>query len=277
MRSTAPVPLAEGIHLAAVSKRFGRGSRAVEALRDVELDVAPGELVSLIGPSGCGKTTLLRIINGLLDPDGGSVRIGALDPHEARRQKHFGFVPQSPALLPWRTVLANVELLGEVNRSRRGRDPERRAEARRLLAEMGLAAFEAAHPAELSGGMQQRVALARAMAIGAPVLLMDEPLAALDEITRADVRHLVLDVWERSRATCVFVTHSIEEAVLLSDRVVVMAPRPGHITAIETIDLPRPRQRGIEDEPAFHDHVRRVRAALGRGRGRGRGRAVPTL
>lgn len=258
------LPTAEGIRVEGVSKTFGRRGQTVEALRGIDLEVAEGELVSLIGPSGCGKTTLLRIIGGLLPADTGVVRVGTLDADEARRRKHFGFVPQSPALLPWRDVLANVELLGEVNR-RHGADG--RLDARSLLAQVGLTGFEHAHPRELSGGMQQRVALARAMALCAPVLLMDEPLAALDELTRSDMRHLILDVWERSRATCVFVTHSIEEAVLLSDRVVVMAPRPGHITTIEHIDLERPRPRGIEDDPRFHDHVRRVRRALEAGRG----------
>ncbi|QGG94887.1 ABC transporter ATP-binding protein [Actinomarinicola tropica] len=263
MRDNGALPVAEGIHLSGVSKGFGRRGQRVEALRGIDLEVAEGELVSLIGPSGCGKTTLLRVIGGLLEADAGVVRVGTLPPDEARRRKHFGFVPQVPALLPWRDVLGNVELLGEVNR-RHGTAP--RLDARTLLAQVGLTGFEHAHPRELSGGMQQRVALARAMALCAPVLLMDEPLAALDEITRADMRHLVLDVWERSGATCVFVTHSIEEAVLLSDRVVVMAPRPGHITAIEPIDLPRPRPRGVEDEPRFHEHVRRIRQALGAGK-----------
>lgn len=265
MSEAAPLPVAEGIHIAGVAKRFDRGGGdGVDALRDVHLDVAEGELVTLLGPSGCGKTTLLRIIAGLLVPDAGTVRVGALAPDDARRRKHIGFVPQSPALLPWRTVLDNIALLGEVNRRR----SDRRAgiDPHELVADMGLTGFEQARPRELSGGMQQRVALARAIALCAPILLMDEPLAALDEITRADMRHLVLDAWERSGATCVFVTHSIEEAVLLSDRVVVMAPRPGHITAIEAIDLPRPRRRGIEDDPAFHEHVRRLRVALEAGR-----------
>ncbi|MBK5224098.1 MAG: ABC transporter ATP-binding protein [Acidimicrobiia bacterium] len=265
MTAPASLPVAEGIRLSGVSKRFGRHQQGIQALSDITLDVAEGELVTLIGPSGCGKTTLLRIIGGLLDPDTGTVRVGTLSPDAARREKHFGFVPQAPALLPWRTVIDNVTLLDEVNkrRGRRRADPAgNRPTPAELLEQTGLSEFGHAHPHELSGGMQQRVALARAMALCAPILLMDEPFAALDEITRGEMRHLLLDVWASSGATCVFVTHSIDEAVLLSDRVVVLAPRPGRIAAVEPIDLPRPRPPGIEDQPEFHEHVRRIRQAL---------------
>jgi len=170
-------------------------------------------------------------------------------------------VPQSPALLPWRTVHDNITLLDEVNRG--ARRPRRAlASVDHLVERTGLAGFEGALPHELSGGMRQRVALARAMALDPPLLLMDEPFASLDELTRTDMRHLLLDVRGDRGATCLFVTHSIEESVLLSDRVVVLSPRPGRIRTVETIDLPRPRPLGIEDEPAFHDHVRRLRAVL---------------
>jgi NitT/TauT family transport system ATP-binding protein len=259
---TTALPHAEGIRLHGVSKRFDRKGQSVQALADVSLDIAEGEFVSLIGPSGCGKSTLLRIIAGLLPHDTGAVTIGTCTPDQARREKHFGFMPQTPALLPWRTVLDNVTLLGELNRRRRtDASPDHHA----LLSEVGLADFANAHPAELSGGMQQRVALARAVALRAPVLLMDEPFAALDEITRADMRYLLLDVWERTGATCVFVTHSIDEAVTLSDRVAILAPRPGRVVRVESIDLDRPRRRGVEDLPAFHAHVSSIRHTLHEG------------
>lgn len=265
MTATEPLPHAEGIRLNEVSKRFAGKGQTVTALSNVTLDIAEGEFVTLIGPSGCGKSTLLRIIGGLLAHDTGTVTVGRCSPDQARLEKHFGFVPQTPALLPWRSVLDNVTLLDELNRrrDRSGETPDPFA----LLAEVGLADFANAHPAELSGGMQQRVALARAVALGSPVLLMDEPFAALDEITRADMRYLLLDVWERTGATCVFVTHSIDEAVTLSDRVVILAPRPGRVIRTEVIDLPRPRPPGTEDLPEFHAHVSSIRRTLHEGVG----------
>lgn len=260
MSAPAAAPPAVGIRIEGVSHRFARRGHDVDALGAVTLDVAPGELVSLVGPSGCGKTTLLRAVAGLLQPTQGALAVGDRTPDEARRAKQVGWVPQSPALLPWRSVLDNITLLDEVNRKveRKGRA----ASVHELIARTGLAGFEAALPHELSGGMRQRVALARAMALDPPVMLMDEPFAALDELTRADMRHLLLDVRGDAGATCLFVTHSVDEAVLLSDRVVVLSPRPGRIVGVEVIDLPRPRPAGIEDEPAFHDHVRRLRALL---------------
>ncbi|MFP3906458.1 MAG: ABC transporter ATP-binding protein [Acidimicrobiales bacterium] len=262
MTDADPLPAAEGIHIDGVSKRFERTGQSVLALADISLDIAEGELVSVIGPSGCGKSTLLRIIGGLLTPDTGTVTIGTHTPEQARRQKHFGFVFQTPALLPWRTVVDNVALVGEVNRRNNRRHEHPPPGPAELLDAVGLAGFERAHPAELSGGMQQRVALARAVALGAPVLLMDEPFAALDEITRSDMRYLLLDMWERTRATCVFVTHSIDEAVALSDRVVVLGPRPGRVAADELIDLGRPRHPWLEDTAEFRSHVGHIRRIL---------------
>jgi NitT/TauT family transport system ATP-binding protein len=265
MTASESLPAAEGIRIIDVSKRFERRNQSVHALDGITLDIAEGEFVTIIGPSGCGKSTLLRIVGGLLPHETGSVTIGTCTPEQARREKHFGFVFQTPALLPWRSVISNVTLLDEVNRRSNRRHDTPPPEPSELLAAVGLTGFEQARPSELSGGMQQRVALARAVALGAPVLLMDEPFAALDEITRSDMRYLLLDVWERTRATCVFVTHSISEAVILSDRVVVLAPRPGRVAAIERIDLPRPRHADQEDSPQFHDHVSRIRHALHRG------------
>jgi NitT/TauT family transport system ATP-binding protein len=251
---------AVGIELVGVTKAFG----SVDALSPVDLKIGAGEVVTILGPSGSGKTTLLRIVGGLDEPTAGVVRIGGASPHEARRAKRIGFVPQSPALLPWRTVGANARLLLDVNRSRSTTATDPVA----LLAEVGLADFTDAYPHELSGGMQQRVALVRAMALGAPLLLMDEPFAALDEITRADMRHLLARLCEQVATTVLFVTHSIAESVFISDRVVVLSARPGRIVGIEPIGLPRPRHPDLEDDPAFFAVETRLRALLHQGAGR---------
>ena len=171
-------------------------------------------------------------------------------------------MPQRPALLPWRTVRQNVRLLTEVNRGAEDHATLRPDETEALLQEVGLGEFLDAYPSELSGGMQQRVNLVRAFALGAPILLMDEPFAALDELTREGMRFLLLRLWQRTGPTVVFVTHHVPEAVLLSDRVLVMSPRPGRIVAEVAIDLPRPRTAGLEATPRFLDHVKQVRHAL---------------
>lgn len=274
--------------LRGVAKSFRRRSEHTTALAPLDLDIPEGQFVAVIGPSGCGKSTLLRLVAGLLEPDAGTVSVAGLSPLEARRAKWFGLVPQTPALLPWRTVRANISLLGELNRSgagTRGEDHLVPVEVDSLIATVGLQGFESALPHELSGGMQQRVALARAFALGAPVLLMDEPFAALDELTREEMRFLLLSVWEgragvatppaattvtathRPR-TVLFVTHSIDEAVLLADRVLVLSARPGRVVADLAIDLSRPRVAAQADSDAFVDHTRNVRAALRQGAGR---------
>jgi NitT/TauT family transport system ATP-binding protein len=254
------------IELRAVTKRFGQ----VAALDPIDLDVAAGEFVTLLGPSGCGKTTLLRIVAGLEQPSEGDVTVDGRPPEVARRGKRIGFVPQAPALLPWRTVAKNATLLRQVNR--RVSVPAAAPDPFELLDEVGLGGFLDALPHELSGGMQQRVALVRAFALGAPLLLMDEPFAALDEITRADMRHLLGRLCERTGASVLFVTHSIAEAVFLSDRVVVMTPRPGRIAGVVEIDLPRPRLADVEDRPEFFQHETALRALLHAGAGGDGGR-----
>ena len=256
--SLTAAPADTFLSLRAVAHTFRVRGVAVPALAPLTLDVEPGSLVSVIGPSGCGKSTLLRIAGGLLTPSAGEVRIAGESPREAQRRKQIGFVFQDPALLPWRTVAGNVSLALEVNR----RPEARPVDVAELLALVGLAPFRGYYPHQLSGGMKQRVALARALALDPPLLLMDEPFGALDEITRTDLRYELLRIRARLRATVLFVTHSITEAVLLSDRVAVMTGRPGRITTTLPIDLPWPRTAAAEESAAFLDYTRRLRAAL---------------
>ncbi|MBB3092001.1 ABC transporter ATP-binding protein [Nocardioides albus] len=228
------------------------------ALDDIDLTIEPGTFVSIIGPSGCGKSTLLRLISGQESADAGRITVCGLTPKEAAEAKAFGFVPQSPALLPWLSVLGNVTLPHKVNRrSDRGR-PDLEA----LLREVGLGESLHKLPAELSGGMKQRTAIVRAFGLRPDVLLLDEPFGALDEFTREALQEQLLELWEQTRATVVFVTHSISEAVRLSDKVVVMAPRPGRITDVIDIDLPRPRHQEIITSPEFHAYELKLRDSL---------------
>ncbi len=245
-----------------VTKTFRQRGGTVQALQRVDLDIERGEFVSLLGPSGCGKSTLLRIIGGLHDASSGSVTINGLDANRARAAKQYGLVPQSPALVPWKTLGQNVRFLAGLHRGASAHPVMSDAEIDGLLDTVGLRAFTKAYPHELSGGMQQRASLVRAFALGAPILLMDEPFAALDEITRADMRYLLLDLWSRINTTVVFVTHSVTEAVILSDRVIMMAARPGRIASDRVIDLDRPRTVEMEDSPEFHETVRMLRADL---------------
>ena len=251
-----------------VSKTFHRRGRAIAALQHVDLDIQRGQFVSLLGPSGCGKSTLLRIIGGLHDASSGVVTISGLDADAARAAKQYGLVPQSPALIPWKTLRQNVRFLTGLQSRHASHAVMSDAEVAALLDTVGLASFTKAYPNELSGGMQQRASLVRAFALGAPILLMDEPFAALDEITRADMRYLLLDLWSRINTTVVFVTHSVTEAAILSDRVIVMAARPGRVAHDRRIDLPRPRNSAMEDLPEFHEIVRLLRSDLRETHGR---------
>ena len=252
------------IEVTEISKEFAHRRGVVRALDACSLEVAAGEFVTLIGPSGCGKSTLLRIIGGLLDADGGRVVVGGRTPQANRAEKRFGLVPQSPALMPWLNVIDNVRILQRVNTRVQSEDA-RRTDPIALLRSVGLDHFLDSYPKQLSGGMQQRVALVRAFALGAPILLMDEPFASLDEITRSSMRYQLLDIWERSGKTVIFVTHSIAEAVMLSDRVLVFGGRPGRVIESVHVTLPRPRKEVMEDSPEFADHARAIRAALRRG------------
>lgn len=232
------------ILLDGVAKSFG----SLEVVTPTTLHIEPGSFVSLLGPSGCGKSTLLRLVAGLETATSGDVVIDDSSPTVARRAKRLAMVPQQPGLLPWRTVEANARLLLDVNPRR---TPAGHPDTRALLAEVGLDEFVDAFPHQLSGGMQQRVALVRGFALGAPLVLMDEPFAALDEITRAEMRHLLARLLQRHPATVLFVTHSITEAVYLSDRVLVFSPRPATIVADVDVPLAWPRAADLEDDPSF--------------------------
>lgn len=245
-----------------LSKRFVRRGQMTEALSGVQLDIRQGSFVSFIGPSGCGKSTLLRIIGGLMEAEEGRITVGSRTPLEMQSDKQFGFVPQSPALFPWRTVLQNMNIPFEVNRKSKTDLSGDKDDATRLLQAVGLGDFLNAYPRELSGGMKQRVGIARAFASGAPILLMDEPFSALDEITRELLMHMLMKIWEQHKKTVIFVTHNIQEAVYLSDKVVVMSSRPGRISYQIDIDLPRPRGEAVIESPEFYRYVVQLRELL---------------
>ena len=250
------------VQLSGVSKRFRTGDAELEALRDITLDVAAGGFLSLLGPSGCGKTTLLRIVGGLLEPTSGHVYISGQSPDEAQASKALGFVFQEPSLLPWRTVVANIRLPLEVNR-RLAQDG--RYSVNELLDLVGLERFGDYYPFHLSGGMQQRVALARALVFNPSLLLMDEPFGALDEIARAAMRYELLRIWDVDKKTVVFVTHSITEAIILSDRVAVLSSQPGRLKGVVEIGLPRPRSAALERGEQFSDYSNELRDLLAKG------------
>lgn len=257
-RVMPPRETVDAITLRGVTKTFGPRGRPVTALAGVDLTVPRGRFMSVIGPSGCGKSTLLRIAAGLLVPDSGEVQVFGETPEQARRAKRVGLVPQTPALLPWRTVAGNVALPAQVNRGRGGPplDPLD------LLRRVGLADAAGIRPHQLSGGMAQRVAIARALVSQPSVLIMDEPFSALDELTREVLRRVLLDVWEADRKTVLFVTHSVSEAVQLSDEVVVLTSQPGRVSAVVAVPLMRPRPDGIELTDEFRDIEAQLRTAL---------------
>jgi NitT/TauT family transport system ATP-binding protein len=248
------------INARCVTKTFGRGASAVNALEDVTFDVEEGSFVSLLGPSGCGKSTMMRLIAGLQEPTGGEIEIGGLTPQERRLVRDFGIVFQHPILFDWRTVEANVMLPLEIMGWPKAR---RRERARELIELVGLASFSDRYPWQLSGGMQQRVAIARALTFEPPILLMDEPFGALDMMTRERMQTELLSIWAASaKSTVVFITHSISEAVLLSDRVVVMSARPGRVMKVIDIELERPRTDATRELSRYGEIVASVRTML---------------
>jgi ABC-type nitrate/sulfonate/bicarbonate transport system ATPase subunit len=228
------------------------------ALEDISLYAGAGEFVTVIGPSGSGKSTLLNVISGLMAPDSGEILLhGRAD---TPRLGHIGYMPQRDLLLPWRRLLDNLVLGPEVM----GRDvAAARREARELLPLFGLEGFEAAYPATLSGGMRQRAALLRTFLCHQEVILLDEPFGALDALTRRVMRRWLLEVWEGLRQTTILVTHDVEEAIVLSDRVYVFSPRPGRVIREVSVKLPRPRPEGLLDTPAFAALRDELLAALG--------------
>lgn len=229
----------------------------IEAIRSVQMEVAQGEFVSILGPSGCGKSTLLMIVGGLLPLTSGTVEVA--DEEVVGPRRDTGVVFQAPVLMPWRSIFKNVmfpiESLGL-------RQADYHKRAHELLELTGLSGFIDNFPSELSGGMQQRVAICRALIHNPNLLLMDEPFSALDAITRDNMNQELLRIWEEYKKTVLFVTHSIREAVFLSDRIFVMSPRPAVISEIVTIDLPRPRDLSIDETPEFNEYVAHLRAAI---------------
>ena len=228
-----------------IGKRFG----AVQALDQLDLSVQPGEFVTLVGPSGCGKSTLFNMVAGLDEPDsGGILRFKGRGCHAHELLGKISFMPQRDLLLPWRNVVDNAILAQEIEgRPRR----EARAQALAMLPEFGLAGFEQQYPHQLSGGMRQRVALMRTFLFERELMLLDEPFGALDALTRSMMQRWLLDVWQRHRRTILFITHDVEEAIFLGDRVLVMSARPGRVKLARDVALPRPRAAALLTSPEF--------------------------
>ncbi|WP_308722707.1 ABC transporter ATP-binding protein [Paenibacillus polysaccharolyticus] len=239
-----------------VSVIFGSGPQQVTALSDVTFHIAPNEFVSLLGPSGCGKSTLLRIVADLLQPTSGRVRIAGQEPKQARLQRQFGIVFQTPALFDWRTVRHNVELPLELLGTRR---KECRRISSELLDMVGLTRFADHYPWQLSGGMQQRVSIARALALDPPLLLMDEPFSALDEFTKEKLQMELLEIKRSTGKTFLFVTHSIPEAVFLSDRIIVLSAHPGQVHSIHPVNLPAEREGQLRETEPFYQMITAIR------------------
>lgn len=243
------------VDIQGLQKVFETDNGSVVALENVSLKIWPGEFVSIIGPSGCGKTTMVRIVGDLDTASGGVVQVNQKTPLASRKARDVGFVFQSPTLLEWRTVTQNVALAGEIFGDEIVLD-----RVQELIEMVGLTGFEQAYPRELSGGMQSRVAIARALTFRPSILLMDEPFGALDEITRERMQLELLQIWRETKATVMFITHSISEALLLSDRVVVMSARPGRIIEDLHVNFERPRSDDLRADLRFVEmeaHLRR--------------------
>ncbi|MFC1872771.1 ABC transporter ATP-binding protein [Chloroflexota bacterium] len=246
------------IELKNVSKTFTGTNRVVPALKDMSFKIMPGEFVTMIGPSGSGKSTLFNLCVGLLEPDGGIILIDGVRPEN--RMGMVGYMPQRDLLLPWRSVLNNVIIPLEIQGAPKHKS---RQKALEMLPHFGLETFENEYPSALSGGMRQRAALMRTWLTGRSTLLLDEPFGALDALTRKELQDWLLRVWQEFERTVMFITHDIEEAVYLADRVIVLSARPGTIKRELKIDLPRPRRQRIIAEPAFGNLVRELLEELG--------------
>jgi NitT/TauT family transport system ATP-binding protein len=253
------VPRRLAVDVRDVSLTFETADGKVDALSNVDLQIADGEFVSFIGPSGCGKTTILRVIADLQQPTSGSLLVNGMSAEAARLARAYGYVFQAPALFPWRTIEKNLKLPLEVMGFS---DSEQRQRAARYLALVNLTGFERKYPWQLSGGMQQRVSIARALSFDPDLLLMDEPFGALDEIVRDHLNEQLLQLWDKTKKTVLFVTHSLPEAVFLSTKIVVMSPRPGRIIDIIDCNFPRQRTLEIRETPEFLKIAQRVRVGL---------------
>jgi NitT/TauT family transport system ATP-binding protein len=252
-------PSALAVQAQGLSLTFETSDGEVQALSNVNLEVAQGDFVSFIGPSGCGKTTLVRVIADLEQPTSGTILVNGVTPEKARLDRTYGYVFQAPALYPWRTIERNVALPLEIM----GLDAaERKKRVERYLSLVNLSGFERKFPWQLSGGMQQRASIARALSFEPAMLLMDEPFGALDEIVRDHLNEQLLRLWDQTKKTVVFVTHSIPEAVFLSTKIVVMSPRPGRIIDVINSDFPRDRTLEIRETPEFLKIAQRVRSGL---------------
>jgi NitT/TauT family transport system ATP-binding protein len=242
-----------------ISLTFETADGRVDALSNVSLQVADGEFVSFIGPSGCGKTTMLRVIADLQQPSSGTLLVNGMSAEQARLARSYGYVFQAPALFPWRTIEKNLKLPLEVMGYS---EAEQKQRVERYLSMVNLTGFERKFPWQLSGGMQQRVSIARALSFDPPLLLMDEPFGALDEIVRDHLNEQLLHLWRSTGKTVLFVTHSIPEAVFLSTKIVVMSPRPGRIIDVIDCDFPVDRSLEIRETPEFLKVAQRVRTGL---------------
>ena len=241
---------------------FETQSEPVHALSGINMKVNSGDFVSLIGPSGCGKTTLLRVIADLEKPTSGTISVEGKSPNQARLDRSYGYVFQTPALLPWRNIESNIHLPLEMSGYSKS---EQKKLSQKYLSLVSLTGFEKKYPWQLSGGMQQRVSIARALSFDPGMLLMDEPFGALDEITRDRLNEELLRLWQETQKTVVFVTHSIPEAVFLSNKIVVMSARPGKIIDIIETNFPKDRTFDIRETPEFLEASQRVREALKEG------------
>ena len=260
--ASAPGSVSIAVSCRDISVRFFTERRSVTALRNVSVDIAEGEFMSLLGPSGCGKSTFLRVVADLIAPTSGAVQVLGVTPDTARLRRDIGFVFQDAALLPWRSALQNVELPLEVAKSRTQSSKAARATPRELLELVGLKGSENAYPHELSGGMRQRVSIARALVTDPRILLMDEPFGALDEITRDRLNEELLRVWRELGMTVLFVTHSIYEAAFLAQRVLMLAANPGRVQEIVPVALPADRTLAIRETPEFVRLTARLRRVL---------------
>ncbi len=255
MTSTLPI-----VSFKDVNRQFKTPNGQITiALSDINLSIYPGEFVSIIGPSGCGKSTLIRIAADLLPPSNGEVMVNGKPPHQTRLNREYGMVFQAATLYDWRNVQKNIELPLEIMR---WPAEKRESRAKEMLALVELSDFASNYPWQLSGGMQQRVSIARALTFEPSLLFMDEPFGALDEITRERMNIELLNIWQKTKTTVIFITHSIQEAIYLSTRIIVMSARPGKIIDDIAIDLPYPRAPEVRDSDTFHQLVSQVRTEL---------------